>query len=50
MGVQRLRGLDTPALRITTSRVTIPQMFVGRLCQTLTVMEALHRNALQFAK
>jgi len=31
-----VRGLDTPALRITSSRVTLPPEFVGRLCQTPT--------------
>ena len=31
---QPLRGLDTPALRITSCRVTLLQIFVGRLCQS----------------
>src|SRR5437762_10265470 len=34
MGRSRCVALDTPALRITSSRVTLPPEFVGRLCQT----------------
>src|SRR5947207_14963231 len=36
MGRSRCVALDTPALRITSSRVTLPPEFVGRLCQTPT--------------
>jgi hypothetical protein len=44
-------GLDTPALRNTSSRVTLLQIFVGRPPRrTPTVKTAFHRNALQFAK
>ena len=50
MGRGPLHSVDTPALRITSSRVNLSPMFVGRLCQTPTPKDSVSQNALQFVK